>query len=130
MLTDTIIQPLEGVTMTRFCPKCQAETERNPKSDRCIPCHRASTALWRANNPEKAKEANAAWDAAHPDLLKKYGAKWYAKNYEVRKLSQAAWSPSRYNEKTVTGFAAFNTGYLGFSFEAAIDEARSRKADQ
>ena len=78
--------------MTRFCPKCQAETERNKKSDRCIPCHRAGTALWRANNPEKAKEASAAWDAAHPDLLKKYGAKWYAKNQKVRKLSQAAWA--------------------------------------
>lgn len=40
------------------------------------------------------------------------------------------WSPSRYNVSLVTGFAAFNTGYLGFSFEAAIDEARSKKADQ
>ena len=78
--------------MTRFCPKCQAETERNKKSDRCKPCHQAATTAWRTANPEWAKASNAAWMAANPELCKKYGAKWYAKNYEVRKLSQAAWA--------------------------------------
>lgn len=37
------------------------------------------------------------------------------------------WIPSRYNLKTVSGFSAFNTGYLGFDFESAIDEAKSSK---
>lgn len=78
--------------MTRFCPKCQIETERNKKSDRCLPCHRAGTAAWRIANPEKLKIANAAWFAANPDRGKKYGAKWYAANYEMRKVSQAAWN--------------------------------------
>jgi len=40
------------------------------------------------------------------------------------------WTPSRYNQETVSGFSAFNTGYLGFDFESAIDEAKSNKADQ
>ena len=43
------------------------------------------------------------------------------------------WSPSRYNSKInpslVTGFSAFNTGYLGFDFESAIDEAKSNKVE-
>ena len=33
------------------------------------------------------------------------------------------WIPSRYNENIVSGFSAFNTGYLGVNFEEAIDEA-------
>jgi len=78
--------------MTRFCPKCQAETERNKKNDRCIPCHRAGTTAWRTANPDWAKASNVAWTAANPELCKKYGAKWYAANYELRKLSQAAWA--------------------------------------
>lgn len=78
--------------MTRFCPKCQTETERNAKSDRCKPCHQASTTAWRTANPDWAKASNAAWTAANPELCNKYGAKWYAKNYEARKLSQAAWA--------------------------------------
>jgi hypothetical protein len=78
--------------MTRFCPKCQTETERNSKNDRCKPCHREGTAKWRAANPDKAKASSAAWNAANPDLCKKYGASWYAANRETRKLSQAAWA--------------------------------------
>jgi hypothetical protein len=34
-----------------------------------------------------------------------------------------AWQPSAYNKEITSGFSAYGTGYLGFSFEAAIDEA-------
>lgn len=78
--------------MTRFCPKCQTETERNEKSDRCKPCHQASTAAWRAANPDQAKASSAAWNAANPKLCKKYGAKWYAANHELRNISKSAWN--------------------------------------
>lgn len=37
------------------------------------------------------------------------------------------WNPSRYNQNLVTGFSAFGTGYLGFDFESAMDEAKSSK---
>ena len=33
------------------------------------------------------------------------------------------WIPSNYNKDVVSGFSAFNTGYLGFGFEEAIDAA-------
>lgn len=34
-----------------------------------------------------------------------------------------SWNPSQYNKEIISGFAAFNTGYLGFEFESAIDAA-------
>jgi len=38
-----------------------------------------------------------------------------------------SWNPSKYNEETISGFAAFGTGYCGFEFEAAIDKAMGKK---
>ena len=38
-----------------------------------------------------------------------------------------SWNPSRYNQETISGFAAFGTGYCGFEFEAAVDKARSKQ---
>jgi len=38
-----------------------------------------------------------------------------------------SWNPSKYNQETISGFAAFGTGYCGFEFEAAIDKAMGNK---
>jgi hypothetical protein len=38
-----------------------------------------------------------------------------------------SWNPSRYNQETISGFAAFGTGYCGFEFETAVDKARSEE---
>lgn len=37
-----------------------------------------------------------------------------------------SWVPSRYNAEKVTGFAAFNTDYCGFSFDEAIEMAMKK----
>lgn len=31
-----------------------------------------------------------------------------------------SWNPSQYNKEIISGFAAFNAGYLGFAFESAV----------
>jgi hypothetical protein len=38
-----------------------------------------------------------------------------------------SWNPSKYDKETISGFAAFGTGYIGFEFEAAIDKAMGKK---
>jgi hypothetical protein len=38
-----------------------------------------------------------------------------------------SWNPSKYDKETISGFAAFGTGYSGFEFEAAIDKAMGKK---
>lgn len=40
-----------------------------------------------------------------------------------------SWNPSRYNQETISGFAAFGTGYCGFEFEAAVDKAMGSNND-
>jgi hypothetical protein len=98
MLTDTIIQPLEGVTMTRFCPKCQAETERNKKGD-CKPCEKIRAMAYRAKNKNKIKEyrlenANRinsekrAWAAANKEKVKSRNLNFRKENPEkIRAIS-------------------------------------------
>ena len=44
--------------------------------------------------------------------------RWLRENYK-----SWSWQPTQYNKEVVSGFAAFNTGYSGFSFENAIDAA-------
>lgn len=69
---------------------------------------------------------------ALPELLERFAAlvaaadKKDADRYRWLRDNNAnfSWNPSKYNEKTISGFAAFCTGYCGFEFEAAIDKAR------
>jgi len=48
-----------------------------------------------------------------------------AERYRWLKAHHKSWSwqPSAYNKEITSGFAAYNTGYLGFEFEAALDKA-------
>jgi len=52
--------------MTKFCKKCNAETERKP-SGACRPCHNLSVAKYYAANRERVKAKNDAWHAANPE---------------------------------------------------------------
>jgi len=52
--------------MTRFCPKCQTETERNKKGD-CKPCAIVRVKKWIENNREKHNKKCAAWAKNHPE---------------------------------------------------------------
>jgi hypothetical protein len=88
MLTDTIIQPLEGVTMTKFCPKCQAKTERNKKGD-CKPCNNARCAAWRKVNLEREKANNVAWYTANLKRARATRAVYQSVNSEKLKAKKA-----------------------------------------
>ena len=87
--------------MTRFCPKCQTETERK-KNGSCKPCAKTSSAVyrttnrekvnaqiyaWNANNREKVNARTAAWKAANPEKVKAYAAN----NSEKIKAQAVAW---------------------------------------
>lgn len=76
--------------MSRFCNKCQADTERNANG-KCKPCVKAYNSAWRAANPERAKAATAAWDAANPERKKASEAAWKAANKERAKATTTAW---------------------------------------
>jgi hypothetical protein len=56
-------------------------------------------------------------DAAERENAERY--RWLRDNN-----ASFSWNPSRYNQETVSGFAAFGTGYCGFEFEDAVDKAR------
>jgi 5-methylcytosine-specific restriction endonuclease McrA len=77
--------------MTKFCPKCQAETERNTKGT-CRLCAKLSTAAWRAANPDKAKADNLAWYSANPEKAKAARLARYAANPKKWRVRSATWS--------------------------------------
>lgn len=92
-------------TPTRFCPKCQCETERHANG-RCRPCKRAYLYQWRKDNPEKLKAIAARWSDLHPDRVKaagkslyqrkraekiQYAKEYYEKNKEALKPKKAQW---------------------------------------
>jgi len=86
--------------MTRFCPKCQAETERNKKGD-CKPCAKAANAAWReanseqlkahrVENSEKINTERRAWAAANKEKVKASNLKFRQANPEkIRAISMA-----------------------------------------
>lgn len=76
--------------MTRFCPKCQTETERYA-SGGCKVCVKAYSAARRAANPEKNKATSIAWAAANPERKKANNKAWNLANPEKLKASKAAW---------------------------------------
>ena len=77
--------------MTRFCPKCQAETERNKKGD-CKPCDKRRKAAKYAENPQKVKDRVSAWRALNPDKTKATKAAWQKSNLEKSNASKARWA--------------------------------------
>lgn len=89
----------------RFCPKCQADTERH-SNGRCRPCKRAYLYQWRKLNPEKFRAIQDVWDAKNEDRMKAaaqalylknqtskilYAREYYANNKEKLAPKKAAW---------------------------------------
>lgn len=98
--------------MVRFCPKCQAETERKTNGN-CKPCSKAYSAYyqkvnrekvnaqiyaWNAVNREKVNARTAAWKLANPEKIKTY----VAANSEKLKAQSIAWRKA--NPKAVRIF--------------------------
>ena len=67
--------------MTRFCPKCQAETERK-KNGACKPCAKISSVVYRASNREKVNAQIYAWNAANREKVNARTAAWKLANPE------------------------------------------------
>jgi len=65
--------------MTRFCPKCQTETERNKKGD-CKPCAIVRVKKWIENNREKHNKKCAEWAKNHPEKGRARSAIYWQKN--------------------------------------------------
>lgn len=84
-MSDLILSPIS----VRPCIKCGA-TERSKAGD-CKACSRASSAAWRAANPDKRRAQTAAWRAANPDKVKAMKAAWQAANLDKAKARSAAW---------------------------------------
>lgn len=73
--------------MTRFCPKCQCETERKANSD-CKPCAKVRAAIWAAKNSDRLKASSAAWRAANSEQLKAHRVE----NLEKINTEKRAWA--------------------------------------
>lgn len=86
---------------TRFCPKCQSETERTPRGD-CKPCNRAASAAWKLANPEKYKTIKAAYCAANKEKIRDYDAKRIASHRDERRAQSAEWREKN-PEKALAG---------------------------
>lgn len=74
----------------KFCKKCQCETERY-QSGYCKPCKATSSALYRANNPEKMQAFRDAWADQNKDRIKETSKAYREANPEKMKSLQAAW---------------------------------------
>jgi 5-methylcytosine-specific restriction endonuclease McrA len=87
--------------MTRFCPKCKAETDHH-NSGRCKPCAKYYAAKWYQANRERSIEAAKSWQKANPERTKSTTAAYYAANSERKKAYSKAWgeaNPERKKEK-------------------------------
>lgn len=72
--------------MTKFCKKCNGETERY-KCGYCKPC----IAAYRAANRDKSLASVVAWQAANREKVIDYRSAYYAKNREKVIAAAAAW---------------------------------------
>jgi len=125
--------------MTRFCPKCKTNTERN-KGSNCKPCakeyavkwyaaHRdeikAKTAAYQITHKEKTNKVISIWRAANPDKLKKYYAKYHAKN--IKKINT---SQSEYRDKNPEKVKAARAAWSKANPEMTRIYVQNRRARQ
>lgn len=85
-----------------------------PECENWIDCTEQFYESWRGEKRE-------LYAAHQPDYKAQREAELYRWLRDHNK--SWSWNPSRYNREIISGFASFNTGYLGFEFEAAIDAA-------
>lgn len=80
----------------RFCPRCQAETERYANGN-CKPCARKNALDWylahpehskatRVANTERTKATKAAWYTANHKKVRALAATWAKANLEARRV--------------------------------------------
>lgn len=84
--------------MTKFCKKCNAETERYKFGD-CKPC----SAVYYAANREKEIAASLARYAANREIVKAKNAAWYAANRELSNAKTAAWRAANPEKRRIHG---------------------------
>ena len=126
--------------MTRFCPKCQIETERNKKGD-CKPCDKVRSAAWRAANSEKLKAHRVenlekinierrAWAAANKEKVQASNLNFRKANPEkIRAISMAYRKAN--HEKVIAATKAWRAANQdktkAYSLEYAEKNAESRR---
>lgn len=122
---------------TRFCSKCQTETERT-SSRHCKPCKKAANAVYHAANIETIRAAKATYTAANIDKIRTYqtayrkthktaSVAWYALNPEKRKATQAAYYVANRARAKVSNAAyhAANPGARRVAFQNYEAKKRS-----
>lgn len=87
--------------MTKFCPKCQSETENN-NSGKCKSCAKYYAAKWYQANRERIIEAAKAWQKANPERTKSTAAEYYAANSEHKKAYSKAWKENNKDQKNAS----------------------------
>lgn len=113
---------------TKFCKRCQADTERY-ESGGCKPCCRASSAAYLAANPDKKKARMATYRAANQSKIKAYNAAYSAANSVKSKESTARWRAAN-PEKSKAMSAAWYLANIekvreqGSAYRASNPEAR------
>ena len=85
--------------MTRFCPKCQVETERK-KNGHCKPCAKAYSATYQSANREKVNAQIYAWNAANREKVNARTAAWKLANPEKIKAYAEA-NREKLQEKSI-----------------------------
>lgn len=111
---------------TKFCKKCNTETERD-KRGTCKPCVKARNAAWRAANPEKLKSIKAAWRVSNPESARASRAAWKAANREKEKARGVAWVSAN-REKVNTKNAAWRAANRELT-RVYYSNRRARKRD-
>ena len=118
--------------MTRFCPKCQVETERYV-SGGCKVCVKAYSAARRAASPEKNKASSLAWSKANPDRKKANNKAWNLANPEKLKASKAAWVANNpkhnkiYRTANLEKIVAYQKSYYVFNQEKLCKKTKNWK---
>ena len=123
--------------MTKYCPKCMAETERYP-SGGCKPCVTARSESWRAANHEKLKLHRAAYRKANrerenaytemyrkanPEREKARRIAWCKANKEKAKVIWASWrkaNPEKVNAREVAYRAEMRDPYIKMLIRVAV----------
>jgi hypothetical protein len=91
-------------SITRFCKKCQTETERK-KNGECKVCAKAYAAAWQIANIEKKRGYNAAYYAANIEKNKVKCAAWYTENSGKAKARVTAWNAANPAKKKANATA-------------------------
>lgn len=91
---------VEDIT-TKLCTKCGESKPfagfskniraRDGMNCHCKDCARIATAVWRANNPERARASENAYRAANIDKVKARYVAHYKANYDKKKANVLRW---------------------------------------